>query len=93
MRLATSAELGDLWTEIGLGQVEVSEAVVAASYEGFEDLWQPLEMGVGPAGAYATSLTPEVREDLKRDLRARLGAGESPFELTARAWVVTGRVG
>lgn len=93
MRLATPAELRDLWAEVGLGQVEVSEAVVSASYGGFEDLWYPLEVGVGPAGAYAKSLTPEVREDLKQDLRARLAVGESPFELTARAWVVIGRAG
>ena len=92
MRMSIPSELGDLWTEVGLGQVEVSEAVVSASYEGFEDLWHPLEMGVGPAGAYAASLAPGARESLKQDLRARLAVGESPFELTARAWVVTGRV-
>lgn len=93
MRMATPAELGDLWAAIGLEQVEVSEAVVSASYEGFEDLWQPLALGVGPAGAYAVSLEPDLREMLKQDLRARLAVGESPFELTARAWVVVGRVG
>jgi len=92
MRMTTTSELGDLWTEVGLGQVEVSEAVVSASYEGFEDLWHPLEMGVGPAGAYAASLASGARERLKQDLRARLAVGDSPFDLTARAWVVTGRV-
>lgn len=93
MRMATPAELHDLWSEVGLAEVNVTDAVVSAAYDSFEDLWQPLESGVGPAGAYAASLTPQLRDALKRDLRARLGVGESPFELTARAWIVIGRVG
>ena len=92
MGMATPEELSDLWRAVGLDQVDVSEGVVSASYQGFEDLWQPLELGVGPAGAYAASLNPQDRDALKRDLRERLSVGESPFELTARAWIVTGRV-
>lgn len=93
MRMATPTELRDLWTEVGLNHVDVSEAVVSAAYESFDDLWQPLELGVGPAGSYAASLTPNVRAALRQELQARLGANESPFELTARAWIVVGRVG
>jgi hypothetical protein len=65
---------------------------VSASYTGFEDLWAPLERGVAPSGAYTVSLAPERRAALKEELRSRLGAGDEPFELTARAWVATGRV-
>ena len=64
----------------------------SAGYDGFEDLWQPLELGVGPAGAYAVSLARERRVALKDEVRRRLGVGDEPFGLTARAWVVTGRV-
>jgi SAM-dependent methyltransferase len=92
MPFCRPAELGDLWSAAGLGDVEVSPAEVAASYDGFEDLWQPLEQGVGPAGAYAASLAPEQRAALAAELRRRLGAGDGPFRLTARAWLVTGRV-
>ena len=92
MRMATPEELSDLWRAVGLDQVGVSEGVVSASYRGFEDLWQPLEMGVGPAGAYAASLNQHDRDALKQAMGARLGVGETPFELTARAWIVTGRV-
>jgi SAM-dependent methyltransferase len=92
MRIATPIELHDLWVDVGLTAVDVSAAVASAAYESFDDLWQPVDLGVGPAGAYAASLSPPVRDALREGLRARLGVGETPFELTARAWVVTGRV-
>jgi SAM-dependent methyltransferase len=92
MRFATAAELAGLWTACGLTAVETGAAVVAAGYADFEDLWLPLEHGVGPAGAYTTSLGEDGRGALREAMRDRLGvaAGE-PFELTARAWLVTGR--
>jgi hypothetical protein len=65
---------------------------VSAGYDGFEDLWQPLEVGVAPSGAYAASLAPEQRAALKQELRRRLGVGDGAFRLTARAWIATGRV-
>jgi len=94
MPFCTPDELADLWSQAGLADVGVADAVVSAGYEDFEDLWQPLELGVAPSGAYATSLPPEERAALKEELRRRLGVGDPdrPFELNARAWVVTGRV-
>jgi SAM-dependent methyltransferase len=89
----TPETLGALWSAGGLVDVAVAPAVVAAAYDGFEDLWRPLELGVAPSGAYAVSLPPERRAALKRELRRRLGVGDGPFRLTARAWVATGRVG
>jgi SAM-dependent methyltransferase len=91
MPFCTSDELGGLWWTAGLAEVSVSPAVVSADYHDFEDLWQPLELGVGPSGAYAASLPPERRLALKADLRGRLGGGDEPFRLTARAWIATGR--
>ena len=66
--------------------------IVSAGYDGFEDLWQPLELGVAPSGAYVASLAPEQRAAFKEELRRRLGVGNDPFRLTARAWIATGRV-
>jgi SAM-dependent methyltransferase len=91
MPFCTADELGDLWSAAGLADVRVRPVVVAAAYDGFEDLWQPLELGVGPSGAYATSLPSERRTALKAGLRRRLGVGDEPFRLTARAWIATGR--
>jgi ubiquinone/menaquinone biosynthesis C-methylase UbiE/GNAT superfamily N-acetyltransferase len=93
MPFCTPAELGALWSTAGLAGVEVSPIVVDAGYDDFEDLWSPLELGVGPSGAYVASLPAEHREALKDELRGRLGVGDAAFRLTARAWGVTGRVG
>ena len=90
MPFCTSEALGELWWEAGLAAVRVSAATVAADYDGFADLWQPLERGVGPSGAYASSLPPERRRALAAELQERLGVGDEPFRLTARAWIAVG---
>lgn len=91
MRFCTPEELGELWAFAGLEDVDVVPAVVSASYTGFEDLWAPLESGVGPAGAYVASLPAEPRAALQDELRRRLVVGEEPFSLSARAWIATGQ--
>ncbi len=90
MPFCTSQALGDLWSAAGLAGVRVSAATVAADYDGFADLWQPLERGVGPSGAYASALPPERRRALAAELQQRLGVGDEPFRLTARAWIAVG---
>jgi SAM-dependent methyltransferase len=92
MPFCDADELAGLWRAAGLGDVSVSPVVVAAGYDGFEDLWAPLERGVGPSGAFAAALEPAQRAALRDELRRRLGAGEDPFRLTARAWIAVGRV-
>jgi len=91
MPFCTPDELGDLWRAAGLGEVSIAPAVATADYDGFEDLWQPLELGVAPSGAYVSSLAPERRAALKQELRRRLGVGHDAFRLTARAWIATGK--
>jgi SAM-dependent methyltransferase len=85
-------ELERLWRAAGLDDVTTGQLTVDAAYQGFEDLWQPLEAGVGPSGAYVAALQPERRAGLRDELRKRLGVGEEPFRLPARAWCAVGRV-
>jgi SAM-dependent methyltransferase len=92
MRFTTPPELRRLWEDARLEGIDVQPAAPSASYESFDDMWAPLESGVGPAGAHAVGLEPEARAALREEMRARLGVGEEPFHLTARAWMVTGRV-
>jgi SAM-dependent methyltransferase len=92
MAFCSPEELGALWSTSDLAQISVSALVVAAGYDSFEDLWAPLELGVAPSGAYAASLTPERRAALKEEFQRRLGVGDDPFRLTARAWLATGQV-
>jgi SAM-dependent methyltransferase len=91
MPYCTPDELERLWREAGLKATRVEELVVDAGYAGFDDLWRPLESGVGPSGAYVASLAPERRERLRAELRRSLAVGEEPFRLSARAWCVVGR--
>jgi ubiquinone/menaquinone biosynthesis C-methylase UbiE len=92
MPYCTPEELQALWTDAGLKQVKIASVVVTAGYEGFEDLWEPLEFGVSPSGAYVASLSADQRTALKDEFQQRLGAGDAPFRLGARAWLAAGRV-
>lgn len=90
MPCCTPHELEALWTGAGLSGVRVAPVSVSAGYDDFEDLWEPLESGIGPAGAYAAALPPERRAALKAELGRRLDMGDGPFRLSARAWIVVG---
>jgi SAM-dependent methyltransferase len=92
MRWCREGELSDLWSDAGLRGVRSGALVVRASYADFEDLWSPLPTGVAPSGAFCASLDDEHRAALHDAYRRRLGVGDGPFELTARAWAVTGTV-
>jgi SAM-dependent methyltransferase len=87
MRFATPEELRELWSS-RLHDVTITEAVVSAGYDGFEDLWAPFEQGIGPAGTYVAEL--QDRAPLKAEFRRRLDVGDAPFTLTARAWIAVG---
>ena len=91
MPFCTEDALAALWSGAGLGDVRVAGVVVGAAYAGFDDLWAPLETGVGPSGAYVAALAAADRAAFKDELRRRLGVGDAPFRLTARAWIATGR--
>jgi SAM-dependent methyltransferase len=90
MRFRTSQELEELWRRVGFDDVETGPLVVETTYADFDDFWEPLTLGVGPAGSYCTSLAPPPREALREELFVRLGSPAGPFTLTARAWAVRG---
>jgi len=93
MRWCGEGELAELWRAAGLTGVRAGSLDVGAAYADFEDLWSPFTTGVAPSGAFCASLDPERRAALHDALQRRLGAGDGPFELTARAWTAAGRVG
>lgn len=92
MRWCGEAELAELWRAAGLHDVRLGHVVVGATYADFEDLWSPLPTGVAPSGAFCASLDEDRRTALHEAYNRRLGVGDGPFELTARAWAVAGRV-
>jgi ubiquinone/menaquinone biosynthesis C-methylase UbiE len=91
MRLHDPTELRELWVRAGLEVMEADTLVVEAAYRDFDDYWEPFTGGVGPGGAYTSSLDPNRREALREECRRRLGDPDSAFTLTATAWAVKGR--
>jgi SAM-dependent methyltransferase len=72
-----------------LGPRSESELLeVEADYAGFDDFWEALLGGVGPAGVWAASLDEERRAAARADLCRRLGSPDGPFTMTGRAWAV-----
>src|ERR1039457_7122516 len=82
-------QLASLVARAGLGPAEASALTVRVRHASFEQWWEPFTLGVGPAGAYVASLTPERRDALREHCRHRLPA--APVDASATAWAVTCR--
>jgi SAM-dependent methyltransferase len=80
--------LGELFAAAGLQAVEESSLVASVRFQTFEEWWDPLTLGVGPAGAFVARLDGEQRTELRTRCRARLP--DPPFTIDARAWAARG---
>jgi SAM-dependent methyltransferase len=86
--------LTDLFHEAGCGTVRCEPIDMPTTFADFDDFWQPLLGGVGPAPSYVASLEPDRRGRLEQQLRRALqprAGGE--IVLGARAWAVCGTAG
>jgi SAM-dependent methyltransferase len=83
-RYRSAQEIHDLLAPHG--EVETSELDVTAAYGDFEEFWQAMDHGVGPAGQWLASLDAEQRELAHAELYRELGSPQGPFELKARAF-------
>src|SRR5262245_4759159 len=88
MKLTREGQLGALWRKANLADVQEKPLVIEQAFKSFDDYWGPFLTGVGPGGAYVTSLAEDKRGELANRLRKRLGNGA--FTLKARAWCVRG---
>jgi SAM-dependent methyltransferase len=90
--LCNPDRLKSLFIQTGLENVVTRAIDQWTVFEDFDDYWQPFLGGTGAAPAYAMSLSPEKREQLRE--RVRLGlpfAVDGSIPLMARAWAVRGR--
>ena len=83
-RYRTPQEIHDLLAPHG--EVETAELEVTAGYGDFEEFWQAMGHGVGPAGQWLASLDAGQREQAHAELFRDLGSPDGPFELKARAF-------
>ena len=85
---AREGHLGELLAEAGLKSVQATTVEASLDFSSFEDWWEPFTLGVGPAGAYATSLADPARGRLRdrcRELLAR-----PAFTVRTTAWAARG---
>jgi hypothetical protein len=75
-------------TEAGLESVTSGSIVIEVPHDSFHEWWEPFTFGVGPAGAYLSTVDESVREQLRQRCLADLGEG--PFVLRATAWTAIG---
>jgi SAM-dependent methyltransferase len=83
-RFRTPQEIHDLLAP--LGEVESAELDVTAGYGSFDEFWQALQGGVGPAGHWIASLDADAHERAHEELLRQLGSPSGSFQLNARAF-------
>jgi SAM-dependent methyltransferase len=84
-----SGQLATMARAAGWSDVVETQLSVQVEHPSFDQWWEPFTFGVGPAGAYVTSLTEDDRRALR--LRCRSHLSEGPFVITGRAWTVVGQ--
>ncbi|HSP74078.1 MAG TPA: methyltransferase domain-containing protein [Gaiellaceae bacterium] len=85
---AREGHLAQLFGEAGLRDVDEAALTVEVEHPDFDEWWEPFTLGVGPAGAYLSTLDPARRERLRELCRERFGGGAAT--LSARAWAARG---
>ena len=81
--------LAELFAQAGLDDTRVTTLTVRVRHDDFEQWWEPLTLGVGPAGMYVASLAADRRAALREQCRRLLPAG--PVEISATAWAAASR--
>jgi len=77
----------------GLDEVRCEPLEIPTVFRSFEDYWQPLLGGTGPAPSYVASLDSDRRAILAKELEGLLRPGPGgEIALGARAWAVRGTV-
>ena len=80
--------LAELFEAAGLQEVEETAHSIRVEHSSFEEWWEPLLLGVGPAGSYVAGLDPWRQAQLRERCREKLPT--APFLLTAHAWAARG---
>ena len=85
--------LAELFHGAGLRDVRCEPIEIPTAFASFDDYWQPLLGGTGPAPSYVASLDADRRAILARRLAETLPRGpDGTIALTAQAWAVRGTV-
>ena len=84
----SEGHLAELFDAAGLVEIEEATHSIRVEHSSFEEWWEPITFGVGPAGSYVAGLDPAIQAQLRERCRAKLPP--APFLLTAHAWAARG---
>ena len=82
----TREEIEGLFARDGFADVQTTMLEVESDYAGFDELWEALLDGAGPAGVWAKALDDERRAAARAELHRQVGAPAGAFTLRGRAW-------
>lgn len=81
-------DIARLFAKAGLAVVKDTELTIDVPQIGFDDWWEPVTLGVGPAGDYVLSLDADRRAQLRAHCQQILANGLAV--VSATVWAVTG---
>jgi hypothetical protein len=79
-------EIEGLFAGAGFIDVQTELLEVEREYAGFDELWDALADGAGPAGAWVKALDDKTRERAREELHRQVGEPSGVFTLHGRAW-------
>ena len=83
--------LAELFQDAGIRHAEAWSIDIPTDFKNFDDFWNPILGGQGPAAGYVMSLNEENRAKLRERLYNSLPfAVDGSISLIARAWAVKG---
>ena len=82
----TREEIEGLLAGDGFADQQTELLEVESQYSGFDEFWQAMLGGVGPAGAWLTSLDEADRAAAREELHRQLDSPAGAFTLHGRAW-------
>jgi ubiquinone/menaquinone biosynthesis C-methylase UbiE len=79
-------EIEGLFLRSGFADVQTELLEVEREYAGFDEFWDTMQGGVGPAGAWLKTLDDETRSKAREELHRQVGEPTGSFALHGRAW-------
>jgi SAM-dependent methyltransferase len=92
--LSAPGEMGAMWQQVGLTEVEQTSLTIRMDFADFADYWRPLDSGDGPAGMYLAALSDEARATLREHVRRGFlcNRPDGPRSFASTAWACRGTV-
>jgi SAM-dependent methyltransferase len=85
-RYRSRDEVEGLFVRDGFADVRTELLEVESGYSEYDELWNALAAGAGPAGTWAKSLDDERRAAARAELYRQVGSPSGAFTLRGRAW-------